>query len=152
MRYAALCLAIALFPSAASAQDVKDVEAKLVKARKVVADLEQQLTGLLLKSKAGKPKPAAPRLFKIGDIVRIDVAPNGAGEELRAREIVDGKTMVVYLFNDRSAPFVVRGHPTKGIADGQTLDIPGVWRVTNTVRIVGQTMFVVEPIGTPAKE
>jgi hypothetical protein len=64
--------------------------------------------------------------------------------------IIDGDTMVAKL---AGKTFVVKGKPTKDLADGERLYLPGEWKVTGTMKRAESTLHVVEPkIGEAGKE
>ena len=110
--------------------------------------------------------PALPKEPSVGDVGAIDGA--------RVMQIIDGETMIVESvevlnvgqftpptssrpFPSRSAtreyrsgPYVVRGVPTNGIADGADPKLPKVLIVTGTERRAGNTLLVLTPVDKEA--
>jgi hypothetical protein len=41
--------------------------------------------------------------------------------------------------------FVLKGHPTKGLADGKKITVEGLWKVTGTKKEGRRTLYVIEP-------
>jgi hypothetical protein len=111
-----------------------------------VAALEGELATLRLKGV--KPIDLIPDEFKVGQVGYM--AQGDTKFEFRVARVLDGKQMIMEIARTR---FLVRGFPTEGLADGQKILLPGVWRIAGTARLDGRTYLVAEPFtATPKKK
>lgn len=134
-------------------ESAADIEARLTKLRRQVDELEQKLATLRLKGTGRKAEGTLPRNFKVGDLILLDRDRNDIARQVRVQRVTGPQEMTVVREDNRDFPFIIRGRSTKGIADDQLLDLTGIWQVTGVHRPeFGRSMFVVEPIGSPAKK
>jgi hypothetical protein len=60
------------------------------------------------------------------------------------QRILSASDMVLQTPAGKYKPFILRGLPTAGKADGERVDLTGLWEVTGTKTVLGTTYFVVE--------
>jgi hypothetical protein len=94
------------------------------------------------KKKDPPPIDMSPMDFKVG-VVGFLRHSFGNDWKFDVVSVVNEKSAVFRLSGQPNLPFLART-PTKGMADGQKTTLPGCWRVVETAKVQGRTMFVLE--------
>jgi hypothetical protein len=82
--------------------------------------------------------------LKVGSVGHFKHSKDGYWKT-RVVEII-GKDSMLLEVGGKPPTFMVKGYPTKDLADDELVELEGDWKVTGTTRYEGKTYKVVEPV------
>lgn len=147
----ALCVACGLFVwiSNATAQKPADKEKRIKELKDEIAKTQAKLKELT--QELQKIEPQIQRQFAPGTLRHEEFKVGLVGKWKKGEyghkvtDVIDESSARVMMLSQPRIELIVKGVSTKGIVDGSTLPLDGLWEFTGTMKIAGTTYFVIEP-------